>query len=141
MTTQERTDGTGPQDSAGASRRRPDAQRRGGRLPELPRASRAAAGHERASGFRRSTRTATRPSSRPTRSSRRRSAQIDLTTRRIPNTINDKIIVTAKQVHDPATAGVDRPGWNMPVSGPVDVAFSADGATVYLVGELSRTCS
>jgi mono/diheme cytochrome c family protein len=64
--------------------------------------------------------------------------EIDLTTRRIPNTINDKIIVTAKQVHDPATAVWIGPGWDMPVSGPVDVAFSADGSTVYLVGELSE---
>ena len=48
--------------------------------------------------------------------------------------------MTAKQVHDPATAVWIGPGWNMPVSGPVDVAFTADGATVYLVGG-SRTCS
>jgi DNA-binding beta-propeller fold protein YncE len=64
--------------------------------------------------------------------------EIDLTTRRIPNTISDKVIVTAKQIHDPATAVWIGPGWDMPVSGPVDIAFSADGSTVYMVGELSE---
>ncbi|HEX4825081.1 MAG TPA: hypothetical protein VFV19_12305 [Candidatus Polarisedimenticolaceae bacterium] len=64
--------------------------------------------------------------------------QIDLTTRRIPNTITDKVIVTAMQVHDPATSAWIGPGWNMPVSGPADLAFTGDGATVFMVGELSE---
>ncbi len=64
--------------------------------------------------------------------------QIDLTTRHVPNTINDKIIVSAKQVHDPATSVWLGPGWDMPVAGPVDIAFTADGSTVYLVNELSE---
>jgi DNA-binding beta-propeller fold protein YncE len=64
--------------------------------------------------------------------------QIDLTTRRIPNTINDKIILSAKQVHDPQTSAWLGPGWDLGASGPDDVAFSSDGATVYLVGELSE---
>jgi DNA-binding beta-propeller fold protein YncE len=64
--------------------------------------------------------------------------QIDLTTRRIPNTINDKVIVTAKQIHDPATAVWIGPGWDQPVSGPADLAFTADGTTVMMVGELSE---
>jgi len=64
--------------------------------------------------------------------------QIDLTTRRIPNTINDKIILSARQVHDPQTSIWLGPGWDLGVAGPDDLAFSSDGATVYVVGELSE---
>jgi hypothetical protein len=64
--------------------------------------------------------------------------EIDLTTRRIPNTINDKIILTAKQVHDPQTSAWLGPGWDSPVAGPVDISFSSDGSLVYLVFELSE---
>ncbi len=64
--------------------------------------------------------------------------QIDLPTRRIPNTISDKIIVTAKQVHDPQNSQWLGAGWDQPVAGPVDIAFSSDAATVYLVNELSE---
>src|SRR5678816_2194187 len=64
--------------------------------------------------------------------------QIDLTTRRIPNTINDKIILSARQVHDPQTSIWLGPGWDLGVAGPDDVAFSSDGAIVYLVGEISE---
>jgi DNA-binding beta-propeller fold protein YncE len=63
--------------------------------------------------------------------------QIDLTTRRLPNTITDKIIFTAKQVHDPATNAWLGPGWDAPISGPVDIAFSADGSVAYLLNEVS----
>jgi DNA-binding beta-propeller fold protein YncE len=64
--------------------------------------------------------------------------QIDLTTRRIPNTIADKIILSAKQVHDPQTAAWLGPGWDLPAAGPDDIAFSSDGAIVYVVEELSE---
>jgi DNA-binding beta-propeller fold protein YncE/mono/diheme cytochrome c family protein len=64
--------------------------------------------------------------------------QIDLTTRRIPNTIADKIILSAKQVHDPQNSAWLGPGWDLGVAGPDDVAFSSDGGTVYVVGELSE---
>jgi YVTN family beta-propeller protein len=64
--------------------------------------------------------------------------QIDLATRRMPNTIADKIIPSALQVHDPQTAAWLGPGWNMPVAGPIDIAFESDGSIVYLVNELSE---
>src|SRR5262249_26900208 len=64
--------------------------------------------------------------------------QIDLTIRRIPNTINDKIILTAKQVHDPQTSVWLGPGWELGLSGPSDIAWSGDGSTVYVVGEMSE---
>jgi DNA-binding beta-propeller fold protein YncE len=64
--------------------------------------------------------------------------QIDLTTRRIPNTINDKIILTAKQVHDPQTSVWLGPGWDLGFAGPADIAWSSDGALVYVVGEMSE---
>jgi len=63
--------------------------------------------------------------------------QIDLATRRLPNTINDKLIFTAKQVHDPATGAWLGPGWNAPIAGPVDIAFSSDGTIGYLLNEVS----
>lgn len=63
--------------------------------------------------------------------------QIDLTTRRIPGSLTDKIVLTAKQVHDPQAQFTpwQGPGWDQPVAGPVDIAFSADAATVYVVNE------
>src|SRR5262245_14565261 len=64
--------------------------------------------------------------------------QIDLGTRRIPGTIGDKIIPSAKQVHDPQTAAWIGPGWDLGFSGPDDVAFTSDGAVVYVVGEMSQ---
>src|SRR5262245_26582901 len=63
--------------------------------------------------------------------------QIDLTTRRIPGTLADKIIPSAKQVHDPQTSVWLGPGWDLGFAGPDDVAFTSDGATVYVVGEMS----
>src|SRR5258706_11444864 len=56
--------------------------------------------------------------------------QIDLTTRRIPGTIADKITLTAKQVHDPQTSVWLRPGWDLGVARPDDIAFSSDWRTV-----------
>ena len=137
LTTQERTDGTGPQDSAALS-------------DPVPAHNIAEGGYLNFRG-----QLAQRPATTrvwvPTQYSNRNQTvinpdsiiqatfrEIDLTTRRIPNTINDKVIVTAKQVHDPATAVWLGPGWDMPVSGPADIAFTADGATVFMVGELSE---
>lgn len=137
VTTQERTDGTGPQDNASLHDADPT--------------------HNVAEGgylnFRGSL--AQRPGTTrvwvPTQYSNRNQTvitpdsiiqatfrEIDLTTRRIPNTINDKVIVTAKQVHDPATSVWLGPGWDMPLSGPSDIAFTSDGATVFMTGELSE---
>lgn len=137
VTTQERTDGAGPQDNAGLH----DAD---------PTHNVAEGGYLNFRGH-----LAQRPGTTrvwvPTQYSNRNQTvitpdsiiqavfrEIDLTTRRIPNTITDKVIVTAKQIHDPATAVWIGPGWDMPLSGPADIAFSSDGATVYLVGELSE---
>src|SRR5262245_7993812 len=64
--------------------------------------------------------------------------EIDLTTRRIPNTINDKIILSAKQVHDPQTSAWLGPGWDLGFAGPDDIAWSSDGAVAYVVGEISE---
>jgi len=137
VTTQERIDGTGPQDNAGLHDADPthNVAEGGylnfrGHLTQRPGTTRVWVPTQ----YSNRNQTVITPDSIIQATFR----QVDLATRRIPNTINDKIIVTAKQVHDPATAVWIGPGWNMPVSGPVDVAFTADGATVYLVGELSE---
>src|SRR5262249_47663763 len=49
-----------------------------------------------------------------------------------------KIIPSAKQVHDPQTSAWLGPGWDLGFSGPDDVAFTSDGAVVYVVGEMSQ---
>jgi DNA-binding beta-propeller fold protein YncE len=62
-----------------------------------------------------------------------------LSTRTIPNGTNDKVILTAVHAHD--TTGSNPyigPGWNAHVSGPIDIGFSANGATTYLLHELSE---
>lgn len=63
---------------------------------------------------------------------------LDLATRKIPNGVNDKVILSALHVHD--TAGSNPyvgPGWNAQVAGPIDIGFSADGGMTYLLNELS----
>src|SRR5262245_57373563 len=137
VTTQERTDGTGPQDSASLHDADPthNVAEGGylnfrGHLAQRPGTTRVWVPTQ----YSNRNQTVVTPDSIIQATFR----EIDLTTRRIPNTINDKIIVTAKQIHDPATAVWIGPGWDKPVSGPVHVAFSADGATVYMVGELSE---
>jgi len=64
---------------------------------------------------------------------------LDLTTHKIPNTLNDKVILTAVHMHD-TTGGNPYigPGWNAQVAGPIDIGFSADGSMMYLLNELSR---
>jgi hypothetical protein len=50
----------------------------------------------------------------------------------------DRIVVTALQAHEPRGADwTTRAGWDAHVSGPVDVAFSADGATAWVVHQSS----
>ncbi len=137
VTTQERTDGTGPQDSAALHDADPthNIAEGGylnfrGHLAQRPGTTRVWVPTQ----YSNRSQTVVTPDSIIQATFR----EIDLTTRRIPNTINDKIIVTAKQVHDPTTSVWLGPGWNLPVSGPIDIAFTADGATVYLVGEMSE---
>jgi DNA-binding beta-propeller fold protein YncE len=63
---------------------------------------------------------------------------LDLATRKIPNGVNDKVILSALHVHD--TAGSNPyvgPGWNAQVAGPIDIGFSSDGGMTYLLNELS----
>lgn len=51
-----------------------------------------------------------------------------------------KVILTAVDVHDPSSPSViyDGPGWDAQVSGPVDLAFSADGTTAWVLHEQSE---
>jgi DNA-binding beta-propeller fold protein YncE len=64
---------------------------------------------------------------------------LDLGSHLIPNTNADKVILSAVHVHDPAGSNpYVGPGWNAGVSGPVDVAFSADGATAWVLFEQSN---
>ena len=61
----------------------------------------------------------------------------DMTAHSLPNTLADKVILTAAQVHDITTGAWIGPGWDAHVAGPVDLAFSADGSWAYVVHELS----
>ncbi len=57
----------------------------------------------------------------------------------LPNGNDDKVILSAVHVHDPAQGNAySGPGWNATVSGPVDIAFAADGSQAYVVCELSN---
>ncbi|MCH9647319.1 MAG: hypothetical protein K0U98_03710 [Deltaproteobacteria bacterium] len=52
-----------------------------------------------------------------------------------------KIILSAVDVHDPTQGGTavyDGPGWDAQVSGPIDLAFSQDGTTAYVLFEQSE---
>lgn len=63
---------------------------------------------------------------------------IDLAKRTLLNDNQDKVVLSAKYVHKAVSGGVyEGPGWDAPVAGPVDLAFSHDGAMVYLLHELS----
>lgn len=137
VTTIERTDGTGPQDSAALHDADPthNVAEGGyltfrGHLAQLPGAQRVWVPTQ----YGNRSQTVVTPDSIVQTVIR----QIDLGTRRIPNTITDKVILSAKQVHDPQTSAWLGPGWDQPVGGPVDIAFAADAATAYLVNELSR---
>lgn len=64
--------------------------------------------------------------------------QLDVAAHLIPNANADKVILTAVHVHDPAGANpYVGPGWDAHVSGPVDLGFSADGATAWVLFEQS----
>lgn len=142
VTTQERTDGTGPQDSAALNDANPAHNiAEGGYLnfrghlaqvPGVPGGGRVWVPTQ----YGNRNQTIVNPDSILQTTIR----QIDLTTRRIPNTLNDKIILSAKQVHDPAAQNTPwrGTGWDAPVAGPVDIAFSSDGATTFLLNELSE---
>src|SRR5436190_9838474 len=137
VTTQERTDGAGPQDNAGLH-------------DPIPAHNVAEGGYLNFRG-----QLAQRPGTTrvwvPTQYDNRNQTvitpdsilqatlrQIDLTIRRIPGTIADKIILSAKQVHDPQTAAWIGPGWDLGVAGPDDVGCSSGGATVDGGGERSE---
>jgi DNA-binding beta-propeller fold protein YncE len=62
--------------------------------------------------------------------------RLDLTTRKLLNGVNEKVIFSAVHVHD--GNNYIGPGWDARVSGPIDVGFSADGREVYLLHELSN---
>jgi mono/diheme cytochrome c family protein len=65
--------------------------------------------------------------------------RLQLATRTIPNTTNDKVILTAVHAHNTASGNAYIGlGWNARVSGPIDIAFSANGATTYVLHELSE---
>ena len=63
---------------------------------------------------------------------------INLDTRRLLDTNDDKVILTAVHVHNPANQRYEGPGWNAGVSGPIDIAFSQNGDTAYVLHELSN---
>jgi DNA-binding beta-propeller fold protein YncE len=64
--------------------------------------------------------------------------RINLATRVMGNANTDKVILTAVHVHDPAAGNAYvGPGWNASISGPIDLAFSSNGATTYYLCELS----
>lgn len=65
---------------------------------------------------------------------------LNLTNHVIGNTNNDKVILTAVHVHDPIAAGNPwvGAGWDARISGPVDIGFSADGLTAYVLNEQSN---
>jgi YVTN family beta-propeller protein len=64
--------------------------------------------------------------------------RLQLDTLRIPNDNQSKVILTAVHVHDPAGGNAYvGPGWNARVAGPIDIGFSRDGSTAYLLHELS----
>ncbi len=63
---------------------------------------------------------------------------LNLATRTIPNSTNDKVILTAVHVHNTVSGGAYvGPGWNAGVAGPIDIAFSSDGQMTYVLHELS----
>jgi DNA-binding beta-propeller fold protein YncE len=64
--------------------------------------------------------------------------RLRLDTKTIPNSNNDKVILTAVHVHDPAGGNAYQgPGWDASVAGPIDMAFSADGTMSYVLHEHS----
>lgn len=65
--------------------------------------------------------------------------RIDLRERRPLNDNEDKVILTAVHVHAPTGNGAYQgPGWNLGVSGPIDIGFSRDGRMTYVLHELSN---
>ena len=61
--------------------------------------------------------------------------RFNLDTRRTLNAFDEKVILSAVHIHDNNT--YRGPGWDLPVSGPVDIAFSTNGDTAYVLHELS----
>jgi DNA-binding beta-propeller fold protein YncE len=64
--------------------------------------------------------------------------RLDLDTLRILGGNNNKVILSALYVHENTNGGAYvGPGWNAGVAGPIDIGFSRDGATAYVLHELS----
>ncbi|MFN7975370.1 MAG: putative Ig domain-containing protein [Acidobacteriota bacterium] len=63
---------------------------------------------------------------------------LDLATRTMPNTLQDKVILSAVCVHDPQTGNYVGPGWNAHASGLIDEGFTSDGAIGYMLCEQSE---
>ena len=55
----------------------------------------------------------------------------------LPETITDKVIISAAQIHAPGGLAWTGPGWDAHVAGPVDIGFSADGQTACVLHEVS----
>ncbi|MEO7359479.1 MAG: cytochrome c peroxidase, partial [Gemmatimonadaceae bacterium] len=63
---------------------------------------------------------------------------LDLTTRKLLTANTDKVVMTALHTHNTISGGAYLgPGWNAGVAGPIDIAFSVDGAMAYVLNELS----
>ncbi len=64
---------------------------------------------------------------------------IDLGSRSLLTANADKVVMTALYVHQPTSGGAYlNPGWNAGVAGPIDLSFSVDGRTCYVLNELSH---
>jgi DNA-binding beta-propeller fold protein YncE len=64
---------------------------------------------------------------------------LDLTTRKLLTANSDKVVMTAQHTHNTVSGGAYLGlGWNAGVAGPIDIAFSVDGAMAYVLNELSR---
>ncbi|MEM7246014.1 MAG: hypothetical protein AAF533_11775 [Acidobacteriota bacterium] len=66
--------------------------------------------------------------------------KVTIPERRMHDTLNnnDKVILTAPHVHQIRDGGAHvGPGWNLPVSGFIDLGFTTDGSTAYLLFEQS----
>jgi DNA-binding beta-propeller fold protein YncE len=61
---------------------------------------------------------------------------LNLPTRSMLVSNNDKVVMTALHVHNTTSAGAYLgPGWNAGVAGPIDLGFSVDGQTVFVLNE------
>lgn len=66
--------------------------------------------------------------------------RLNLANNSIRNSNADRLALSAVHIHDPETDGSPYvgPGWDARISGAVDVGFSSDGRTAYLLNEQSN---